>query len=326
MIVEATPENIARAAQLIVNGEIVSFPTETVYGLGSNALDKSAVAKIFKAKQRPSYNPLIVHVTDAASARKVLSSWPATAQLLAEKFWPGPLTLVLPKSDNMPDNVTAGLPTVGVRVPNHPVTQALLQAANVPIAAPSANTFMHISPTRAEHVLKSLGELVPLILDGGAVPIGIESTVISLCEATPVLLRPGAVTREQLETVIGPIDEAKVLSVGEARHSPGMLERHYAPRVPAFRFESDESTLAAKCAFVTNNCGALIFPGSTLIAEYMVPMPANAAAYAQKLYASLHELEDADCDEILVEMPPDTPGWRSVRDRLQRATQELRER
>jgi L-threonylcarbamoyladenylate synthase len=323
MIVAATPPNIERAAELLRASEVIAFPTETVYGLGANALQAEAVAKIFEAKQRPAYNPLIVHVQDVEAAQKVLSSWPERAQMLAEKFWPGPLTIVLPKNPVVPDKVSAGLPTVGVRVPSHPVAQALLHAAQMPIAAPSANTFMHISPTQAAHVEKSLGARVPLILDGGAVSIGIESTVISLCEEQPVLLRPGAVSRAQLETALGmEVCEAKVLSDESARSSPGMLDRHYAPRVPTKRFHEAQLNDAQDLAAAARCCGALLWK-STLDAEYVVPMPADAALYAQKLFAALHELEDAGCDLILIETPPDDPQWQSVLDRVLRASTKL---
>jgi L-threonylcarbamoyladenylate synthase len=323
MIVEATPQNIEHAAKLLRAGEIVAFPTETVYGLGAHALDQNAVAKIFEAKQRPAFNPLIVHVYSVHAARKVLSCWPEKAEALANVFWPGPLTLVLPKTALVPANVTAGLPSVGIRIPSHPVAQALLRVADIPIAAPSANTFMHISPTRAQHVAKSLGERVPLILDGGAVPIGIESTVVSLCEEEPVLLRPGAVSRREIEAVIGPLREAKVLSDSSARSSPGMIERHYAPRARTVRFEVGDALTVHAVAKEHRSCGALLMTKSTFDVEHAVSMPPQVDLYASKLYAALHELEDAGCDLILIEMPPLTPEWHSVRDRLQRASELL---
>src|SRR5919199_1388466 len=189
---------IRRAADLLRAGELVAFPTETVYGLGANALDEGAVRKIFEAKGRPSYNPLIVHVSSAADVSRVAAAWPESAQRLAERFWPGPLTLVLPKRSEVPDAVTAGLGSVAVRVPAHPVALALLRAAGVPVAAPSANRSTEVSPTMAPHVEKSLGKRVALIVDGGPTTVGIESTVVDLSGERPVLLRPGAISGLEL--------------------------------------------------------------------------------------------------------------------------------
>ena len=196
---------IARAAALLGQGRLVCFPTETVYGLGANALDPAAVNRIYEAKGRPAHNPLIVHVADAAAAQRLVTAWPEAAERLAAKWWPGPLTLVLPKSREVPTEVTAGLGTVAIRVPAHPVALALLKAAGVPVAAPSANRSGELSPTTAEHVQRSLGDLVPMILDAGPTTVGIESTVIDLSDRAPVLLRPGMVTREEIEALIGPV-------------------------------------------------------------------------------------------------------------------------
>jgi L-threonylcarbamoyladenylate synthase len=326
MIVEATPENLQRAAAILHGGGIVAFPTETVYGLGANALDSDAVAKIFAAKERPAYNPLIVHVASIEAAQQVLSAWTETAQRLAEAFWPGPLTLVLPKANSVPDIVTAGLPTVGVRIPAHPIAHALLETAQLPLAAPSANRFTQISPTDATHVQKSLGERADLILSGGATSVGIESTVLSLAESTPVLLRPGGITREQIETIIGSIEVAQKPADQKAPlPSPGMLDRHYAPRAETRRFEISEKSQALALAQNTLRAGKTIgaLLQSTLDApiQHRIEMSHQPAAYAQQLYAALHQLEDANCDLILVEMPPDTAEWHSIRDRLWRATE-----
>lgn len=327
-IVEATSTNIAHAAQILRDGGLVAFPTETVYGLGANALDAAAVAKIFAAKERPSYNPLIVHVLDIREARKVLSSWPERAQVLAANFWPGPLTLVLPKAMTIPDLVTAGLPTVAVRAPAHSIAQALLQAADIPIAAPSANLFTQISPTQAGHVWKSLGERADLILDGGASPLGIESTVLSLAEEMPILLRPGSISSAQIKALIGPI---KVLSQTQTddspRPSPGMMERHYAPRAETRRFDIHQIDGAEKLAaqFVARGKSVGVLYQSTLIAsaQHPIKMPKQPNEYAQKLYAALHALEDAGCGLILIQSVSDEAAWNGVRDRLQRASQPL---
>jgi L-threonylcarbamoyladenylate synthase len=199
------PPALERAAALIRGGGLVAFPTETVYGLGANAFDAAAVARIFTAKGRPRQSPLIVHVDSIEMARTLVLEWPDTADRLARRYWPGPLTLVLPKRPSIPDIVTAGLATVGLRVPSHPLALALIRAAGVPIAAPSANPFTGLSPTTAEHVRQSLGDAVDLVLDGGPAMVGIESTVLSLAGAEPLLLRPGVIPLPEIESLIGPV-------------------------------------------------------------------------------------------------------------------------
>ncbi len=214
---EPDPVAIAEAAVLLRAGGLVAFPTETVYGLGAHALDPAAVRRIYKAKGRPAFNPLIVHVATAAEARELVLDWPARAQRLSTRFWPGPLTLVLPKVEAIPDEVTAGLPSVAVRVPSHPVALALLREARIPVAAPSANRSTEVSPTTADHVLRGLEGRVDLVLDGGATNVGIESTVVDLTGTTPRLLRPGMITLAQLEEVIGTVDAA---ARGAGRRDP----------------------------------------------------------------------------------------------------------
>ncbi|HYI06543.1 MAG TPA: L-threonylcarbamoyladenylate synthase, partial [Reyranella sp.] len=226
--------SIDEAARLIREGELVAFPTETVYGLGGDATNERAVAKIFEAKGRPQFNPLISHVLDAGEARRLVQ-WSETADKLAARFWPGPLTLVLPRATNSPIALlaTAGLDTAAVRAPAHPMAQALIRAAGRPIAAPSANRSGAVSPTRAEHVAESLGGRVQLILDGGPCEVGLESTVLDLTSAMPTLLRPGGATREAIEAVIGPVALSDALPSGDAaRKSPGQLDSHYAPARP----------------------------------------------------------------------------------------------
>ena len=300
----ATDEQIRRAAELLRHGGLVAFPTETVYGLGANALDPAAVARIYAAKGRPSTSPLIVHVDSIAMAQTVAATWPDNAQQLAKQFWPGALTLVLPKRSEVPDFVTAGLDTVGVRIPDHPVALRLIREAAVPLAAPSANKFTHLSPTTAAHVEESLGSAVDLILDGGPTQVGIESTVISLAGPAPVLLRPGMITREAIESVIGPV--ASQVTAEGAHPAPGMHRKHYSPRTPLILGDP-----AGRCAYVWWSA-----PKPAARAQQM---PADPARYATALYTVLHQLDSEGYDLIVVEPPPATPEWAGIRDRLERA-------
>ncbi len=302
---------IERAARLIREGKLVAFPTETVYGLGANALDPAAVARIYEAKGRPSSSPLIVHVDSVAMARSLVTCWPPDAETLAARFWPGPLTLVLEKKSIVPDAVTSGLETVGLRVPAHPVALALVRAAGVPIAAPSANRFMQLSPTTADHVRTGLGEHVQMILDGGSTTVGIESTVLSLAGGRAVLLRPGMVSREDLEALIGPVETTAEAGKG-AHASPGLHTRHYSPRTPL--------TLIGRAGSHRAGRGALVALGVEVAGCRCVTMPGEPAQYAAMLYGILHELDAEGWDFIEVEEPPDTPEWAAIRDRLRRAS------
>ena len=316
---------IAEAAVLLRRGGLVAFPTETVYGLGALALDAAAVDRIYRAKGRPSYNPLIVHVAHREQALDVASAWPAFADALAGAFWPGPLTLVLPKRSEVPNAVTAGLPSVAVRVPAHPVARALLIACAVPIAAPSANRSMTLSPTTGRHVAKSLGDAVDLILDAGRTSVGIESTVIDLTTPTPTLLRPGSITLGQIEAVIGTVRRGLKAADGSARSSPGMMDRHYAPRARLALADPDAvGHVIDRELVAAGTVGALVL--STLVPDHSnvrcVTMPGNAEAYAAQLYMALHALDDAGCDVIIVERVPASPEWLGVRDRLERAAHE----
>ncbi|MCE0496934.1 MAG: threonylcarbamoyl-AMP synthase [Methylacidiphilales bacterium] len=229
-VVTATPKAVSRAAQLLRRGQVIGLPTETVYGLAGDGLNPAALARIFEIKQRPLFDPLILHFADANSAFLLAANVPDTARELARRFWPGPLTLVLPKKDVVPDLATSGLPTVALRVPVHPVAQAVLRAFSGPLAAPSANRFGRISPTDAPAVSAELGAAVPLILDGGPCLVGVESTVLDLSGEKPVLLRAGGVTIEQLEAVTGPVGRTR--AVDERPLAPGQLRHHYAPRKP----------------------------------------------------------------------------------------------
>jgi L-threonylcarbamoyladenylate synthase len=274
-------------------GRLVAFPTETVYGLGANALDEAAVRRIFEAKGRPFSSPLIVHVPGIEMARGLASGWPDKAELLAEQFWPGPLTIVVPKKAHVPDLVTGGLPSVGIRMPAHPVAQELLEAVRIPIAAPSANRFTELSPTTAEHVRAGLGAAVDMVLDGGPCTVGIESTVISLCGPKPRILRPGMITQTQIERVIGPVE------VGAGAESPGQHPRHYSPHTPIVLGDSPASGRGVRLDVAT--------------------MPQDAAEYAERLYRMLHDLDQQGYDWIAIELPPETPEWAGIRDRLMRA-------
>ena len=282
--------DIDRAAGLLRAGLLVAFPTETVYGLGANALDEAAVRRIFDAKGRPSSSPLIVHVASIEMARELASEWPAQAELLAKRFWPGPLTIIVPKSSRVPDVVTAGLPSVGLRMPAHPMARALIEAAQVPVAAPSANRFTELSPTTAENVPEGLADM---ILDGGPCTVGIESTVVSLAGPSPKILRPGMISQTEIENTIGPVQ------LGEGAESPGQHPRHYSPRT---RIVLGESPLEGR--------------GQRLS---LARMPRDASSYAERLYRLLHELDQQGYDWISIELPPDTPQWAGIRDRLTRA-------
>ena len=313
------PALIARAAEAIARGGLVAFPTETVYGLGANALDPAAVRRIFSVKKRPGQNPLIAHVASAADAETLVSSWPDAAARLAEQFWPGPLTLVLPKRPEVPDEVTAGLPAVAVRVPAHPVALALLRAAQLPIAAPSANRFTELSPTTADHVVKALGSAVDLVLDGGPTTVGIESTVLDLTGERARLLRPGMVTVAEIESAIGPIAISPQPRASEPRLSPGMHDRHYAPRARLVLCSAGEAAALVDEAGRDKLIGALPLGSDRWPVQHLIRMPDDPVTYASRLYASLHALDELGCQLVLVEIPPDAGAWLGVRDRLARA-------
>jgi len=307
-------DSIEEAARLIRAGELVAFPTETVYGLGADATNERAVAKIFEAKGRPRFNPLISHVLDAAAA-KTLVRWNDTAERLAAHFWPGPLTLVLPRAAGSPIALlaTAGLDTVAIRAPAHPLAVALIRAAGRPIAAPSANRSGAVSPTRAEHVAESLGDRVKLILDGGACEVGLESTVLDLTTSPPTLLRPGGATREAIEAVIGPIALSDAIPSGDsARKSPGQLASHYAPsrpvRLNATSVAADEGLLAFGPQPLTGARQTLNLSPSGDLTE--------AAA---NLFAHLRALDQAGNARIAVMPIPQTGLGLAISDRLRRA-------
>lgn len=308
-----TEAQVTHAAQLIRAGRLVAFPTETVYGLGANALDASAVKRIYEAKGRPHSSPIICHINSLEMVGEIASDWPEAAQKLAEKFWPGPLTLVLPKTSAVPDLVTAGLPTVGVRIPSHPIALALLKASGLPLAAPSANRFTEVSPTTAEHVRHSLGDRVDYILDGGPCPVGIESTVLSLVENIPILLRPGGVSRQQIEEIIGPVASRQEPEAETAHASPGLHPRHYSPRTRLYLVENGDVPGEGRGAYLQ-----FAHPAKGAVTE-VVLMPTDAASYAARIYEVLHFLDVRGLDWIAVDSPPNLPEWEAVQDRLRRA-------
>jgi L-threonylcarbamoyladenylate synthase len=305
---------VRRAAEILRRGGLVAFPTETVYGLGADASSAEAVARLYRVKRRPPEHPVIVHFAFPDEAFSWSRDTPPTARVLAAKFWPGPLTLVLRRSEKAKDFVTGGQDTVGLRIPAHPVAQELLKAFKGGIAAPSANRFGLVSPTTAAHVRDDLGNEVDLVLEGGQTEVGIESTIVDLSAGTPVLLRPGRVARHELESVL----QSEVLEKTGAspRHSGG-LERHYAPRTPARLVPS--YNLDKEIARLKEKVAVLAFSRPDERVDYWLRMPRDPQAYAQKLYGALRELDSAGCEEILVEAPPDAPQWAAVRDRLLRA-------
>ena len=306
---------VRRAAQILRAGGLVAFPTETVYGLGADASSEKAVARLYAVKRRPPEHPVIVHFADADKAFAWAREASEQARTLANRFWPGPLTLILRRSALARDFVTGGQDTVGLRVPSHPLAQQLLKEFSGAIAAPSANRFGMVSPTTPAHVREDLGKDADLVLEGGPSEVGIESTIVDLSGSTPVLLRPGRISKQDLESVIGPIGERTASS---PRHSGG-LERHYAPRTPARMVAAhalDKEISKGRSVAV------LAFSRPDERVDFWLRMPRDSQAYAQKLYAALRELDTAGCERILVEAPPDTPEWAAVRDRLKRACEQ----
>jgi L-threonylcarbamoyladenylate synthase len=296
-------EEIQKAAEILRSRGLVIFPTETVYGLGANALDAAAVAKIYALKGRPATSPLIVHVGSIEQARELASEWLAEAEQLAREYWPGPLTLVVPKQPVIPDEVTAGLPTVGLRMPRHPVALALLRAAGVPIAAPSANRFRQLSPTTAQHVREAFGDETPFLLDGGPCVVGLESTVVAVTKDGLEVLRPGMAYVQQAK--------ATIVSDESAHRSPGQHKKHYSPRTRVLLVNHGRLPQQGR--------GAYLWIEHEANAAQTIRMPAQAAAYAAQLYRQLHELDGHGLDWIAVEFPPETRDWAAIRDRLTRA-------
>ncbi len=306
--------DIARAVELLQAGEIVGIPTETVYGLAANAFEEDAVLRIFQAKDRPAFDPLIVHVRDHAQVNEVVSHVPTEAEALMKEFWPGPLTLVLPKQQRIPDIVTSGLDTVGVRMPAHPLTMELLRALPFPLAAPSANPFGYISPTTAQHVADQLRGRVPYILDGGPCEVGVESTIIGWLEGVPVVYRPGGLAIEHIERVIGTVRPhvQHVLPV-----APGMIESHYAPRKPLF--VGDVKALLSEHR--DRRCAVIAFASHHEAWRCEVLSPkGDLHEAARKLFHVLRELDASEAEVILAEVFPEEGLGRAINDRLRRAS------
>ncbi|OFW00430.1 MAG: threonylcarbamoyl-AMP synthase [Acidobacteria bacterium RIFCSPLOWO2_02_FULL_68_18] len=332
--VEPDRTAIARAAACLRRGGLVAFPTETVYGLGAHALDRTAVARLFEVKGRPPNDPLIVHVAALEEAAALVTRVPDAARDLAARFWPGPLTLVFPRAEAVPTDVTAGLDTVAIRVPAHPVAHALLVAARLPIAAPSANLFSRPSPTRAIHVVDDLGGRIDMVLDAGPTSVGVESTVLDLTQDPPVVLRPGAVTVEALR---GVVPSVRVRPPGAAASgamaSPGLLDRHYAPRTPMTLYDGrSASTRAALVEAIAEAVAAGRRVGLLATSEHALPVrhlpvviadlgsERDPGQVASRLYAALRELDAAQLDLIVAQGPETDEGlWRAVHDRLRRA-------
>lgn len=328
---------IADAAARLRAGQLVAFPTETVYGLGVHALDAAAVRRVFEAKGRPATDPLIVHVSSLEAARSLTLALPAHAEALAARFWPGPLTLVLRRSSVVPDEVTAGLHTVAVRVPAHPVARALIAAARVPVAAPSANLFSRPSPTTAAHVLEDLDGRIDVVLDGGSTMVGVESTVLDLSAGTPAILRPGAVTLDMLRTVLPEVRGASpsFTSAHGAMPSPGLLEKHYSPRALVTVYEGGDAAAARRLgADALKSRASGVAVGILAAEEDLVDLPdgvpgirvvnlgpaADAGTVAAGLYAALRELDAHGVDVILSRaFPADGGLGDAVADRLRRA-------
>ena len=313
-----SPADLDEAAAVLGRGGLVAFPTETVYGLGALALEPLAVRAIYAAKGRAATNPLIVHVLGEDEARPLCARWPIEAQELVTRFWPGPLTLVLPRTDRVPDEVTGGRPTVAVRAPSHPAARALLARVRAPLAAPSANRSEHVSPTTASHVLRDLNGRIDAVLDGGRCPVGIESTVIALTPAGPRLLRAGAVPRSALEELLGEVPDGA--PAGPVAASPGQQKRHYAPA--ALVRIGDSAALRRLAADLPGRVGALIHTEIRLPETVIsLRLPSDPAGYARDLYAALRELEDRGCTSICIESVPSTGDWDAIRDRLTRAAE-----
>ena len=329
-IVQPTPDSIAEAAKILRGGGLVAFPTETVYGLGANALDADAVARIFIAKGRPSTNPIIVHVASVAEAEMIgefslvhPEEYYNVLWRLTDQLWPGPITIVVRKKPTVPDIVTAGGPTVGIRMPNHPVALALLRACGFPLAAPSANRSEQISPTTAEHVAASLGDAVEMILDGGPCAVGLESTVLDCTKVPLRILRPGMVSSQQIWDVSW-LQIAGSQNTGGPSRSPGQMRRHYAPKTRLVLDACDDFWFTAAEAPPYIPLLTYSSPRFDVDNRVWIRLPDDPDGYAAGLYAALHRLDEAAVHSgaayILVQHPPDSRAWDAIRDRLTRAS------
>jgi len=313
-------KDIGKAKNLLEQGELVGIPTETVYGLAGNALDENAVVKIFTVKDRPRFDPLIVHVASLEQARQLVDSFPDKAEKLASQFWPGPVTFLLKKKGVIPDLVTSGMNTVGIRCPDHPLTKSLLQSLSFPLAAPSANPFGYVSPTQPDHVHAQLGHRIKYILDGGACSVGIESTIIGFDSEIPTIFRLGGLSIEHIEKTIGPVDLQ--LNTSSDPQSPGQLKSHYSPRKKVAWGVLSE--LVAK--YSSQKIGVLAFrdkvEGFDLDNQLVLSPAGNLEEAAKHLFSSLRELDKKDIDIILAEVMPDIGLGKAINDRLRRAAAE----
>ncbi len=308
----AANPDIQKAAEILRSAGLVVFPTETVYGLGANALDPVAIRKIYALKGRPATSPLIVHVASIEQARELAAEWPQEAERLAREYWPGPLTIVVPKKPLIPDEATAGLPTVGLRMPRHPIALALLRETGFPIAAPSANRFTHLSPTTAQHVREAFGDDTPFLLDGGPCEVGLESTVIAVTPDGLEVLRPGMAFVEDAQE--NEPSSTTTPQLVDAHRSPGQHKKHYSPRTRVL--------LVSRGHLPRQGRGAYLWFAYNARAVFKQRMPQSPNDYAAQLYATLHELDRKSFDWIAVELPPDEPDWAPIRDRLTRAAYE----
>lgn len=306
-ILSPTPEAIQAAAKSIRDGKLVVIPTETVYGLAGNAMDEQAVQLIYDVKGRPNDNPLIVHVSQTEQAKAIVREWPEMAEKLAEKYWPGPLTLVLPKKPSVPDCVTGGKETVAIRIPKHPIALKVISEAGVPVAAPSANIFMALSPTKAQDIEPEIDLEVEFILDGGPCEVGLESTVLDLTQSSPQILRPGGISRAEIQAILGrPLGHVPPGSI----RAPGMYPRHYAPKATVILVDKLES-----------NMPGLTFEQSEN--NLQIEMPSDSKSYGVRLYGALRQLDLKQVDKIYVQRPPQSEQWEAVMDRLQKASTSL---
>jgi len=311
---------IVRAARIIQQGGIVAFPTETVYGLGADAFNPLAVARVFEVKRRPYFDPLIVHVANPSDVEDLVKEIPPSAKKLIERFWPGALTIVLLREENIPDIVTAGLPTVAIRMPNHPMALSLIKESNCPIAAPSANLFGYLSPTTAEHVWDQLGDQVDLILDGGPCPVGVESTIVSFLEEKPRLLRPGGVSLEEIESIIGKVGTSPI---EDRPTAPGMLPKHYSPRTPIVLDWSGKNLDLYK----DKNIGLLVFQEPKDNPKFhsmeVLSKTGDLREAAANLFAAIRRLDALNLDLIVAKPIPEIGLGRAIMDRLRRASQSI---
>lgn len=317
MIFNSSDENIKKAAEIILQGGLVAFPTETVYGLGGNALDPKAVAGIFEAKKRPSFDPLITHIADLETLEEIADIRDDRVYELAEKFWPGALTLIVPKKEIIPSLVTSGLQTMAVRMPDHPIALSLIRQSSGAVAAPSANSFGYLSPTEARHVEEDLGARIDMVLEGGPCRVGVESTVLDLSRENPIILRPGGLTRQEIESVLGPVDIFNRTTTSPT--APGQLEMHYSPRTVLHIL--DNPALAPR----KDKAGALIFSeverGKGFAAVEVLSPSADPVEAASRLFSALHALDQKNLECIYAEKIPEEGIGRAVMDRIYKASE-----